>query len=213
MLPLTALKAKALWGGKTLFFKCTVTGLLSACTGYTGERIFSLVSFSMPAVRMMYLRKLLYLEELHYRHLRLPDASGHRHLKNLHPFWGVFIIPVFFCHLRSVLYHKRVGSNIHSGMSCSSIVLSLTLVMFHSLAWKTENDEWPQCFLITWLILELSVRAVSFHYFKAGHWEVFGVFFLNTRKCCQNNSHKEEPLTKTMEKYFNNIKFPFLVWS
>lgn len=128
-----------------------------------------MVLFSMPAVRMMYLRKLLCLEELHYGHLRLPAASGHRHLKDLHPFWGVFIIHVFFCHLRSVLYHKRVGNNIHFAMSCSSIVLSLTLVMFHSLGLKMENDEWLQCFLITWLILELSIRVVSFHYFKVGH--------------------------------------------
>lgn len=55
-----------------------------------------LVLFSVPAVRMMYLRKLLYLEELRYRHLRLPDASGHRHLKNRHAFFGCFCISCLF---------------------------------------------------------------------------------------------------------------------
>lgn len=146
MLPLIPLKAKILWGGKTLFFKYTVVRWLSGCAGYTDEKVFCLVLFSVPAVRMMYLRKLLYLEELRYRHLRLPDASGHRHLKNLHPFLGVFVFHVFFCHFISVLYQKTVNNNIHFLMSCSSIVLSLTLVIFHSLVLKMESDEWLQWF-------------------------------------------------------------------
>lgn len=120
---------------------------LSGCSRYTNESMFCLVFFSMSVVTMMYLRKLLYLEELHYRHLRLPNASGRKHLKNLHPFWGVFVIHVFSHHFLLVFYQQTVRNNIHFQMSCSSVVLLLTLVIFHSLALKMENDEWLQCFV------------------------------------------------------------------
>lgn len=129
-----------------MFFKCTIVWL-SGCSRYADESVFCLVLFSMSAVRMMYLRKSLYLEELHYRHLRLPNASGHRHLKNLHPFWGVFVIHVFSRHFLLVLYHQTVRNNIHFQMSCSSVVLLLTLVIFRSLALKMGSDEWLQCFV------------------------------------------------------------------
>lgn len=138
--------SEILWGGKTMFLSCSIVWL-SGCSRYTDESMFCLVLFSMSAVTMKYLRKLLYLEKLHYRHLRLPNASGHRLLKNLHTFRGVFCNSCFPCHFSLVLYHQTFRNNINFQMSCSSVVLLLTLVIFHSLALKMESDEWLQCFV------------------------------------------------------------------
>lgn len=122
--------------------------LLVGCQDRPGAllRGFCVVFYSLSAVRMVYLTKLLYLEELYYRHLRLPVASGHWHLKNLHFWGGVFLIHILFCHFISVLHHKTFSSKIHSQMSCSNVVLSLTVVIFHSLGLEMESDEWLQCF-------------------------------------------------------------------
>lgn len=96
----------------------------------------------MPAVRMMYLRKVLCLEELQYRHLRLSDASGPRHPKRSVPFLGCFCNSCLFLSF----YISTLSQDSPQQYPFSNVLQQYCLVVnschISLIGFKMESDEY-----------------------------------------------------------------------